>query len=198
MRRIQLIIAYDGTDYHGFAKQEHAITIQGTVENAIYSLTGKKVDLVGSGRTDAGVHAKGQCCIIDIDTPIPTERFAKALNSRLPKEIVIKEARDVKSDFHPRFMAKKKTYRYQILTSKVNDPFIGKYCYFYPYSLDIEAMKEAARRIEGTHDFKCFCASGSTVKDTVRTVYSIEVHEQDDIVYLDVCGNGFLYNMAPN
>ena len=147
MRRIQLIIAYDGTDYHGFAKQEHAITIQGTVENAIYSLTGKKVDLVGSGRTDAGVHAKGQCCIIDIDTPIPTERFAKALNSRLPKEIVIKEARDVKADFHPRFMAKKKTYRYQILTSKVNDPFIGKYCYFYPYSLDIEAMKEAARRI---------------------------------------------------
>lgn len=196
MRRIQLIIAYDGTDYHGFAKQEHAITIQGTVENAIYSLTGKKVDLVGSGRTDAGVHAKGQCCIIDIDTPIPTERFAKALNSRLPKEIVIKEARNVKADFHPRFMAKKKTYRYQILTSKVNDPFIGKYCYFYPYSLDIEAMKEAARRIEGTHDFKCFCASGSTVKDTVRTVYSIEVHEQDDIVYLDVCGNGFLYNMV--
>ena len=196
MRRIQLIIAYDGTIYHGFAKQEHAVTIQGTVEEAIHGLTGQKVDLIGSGRTDAGVHAKGQCCIIDIDTPIPIERFAKALNARLPKEIVIKDAREVKADFHPRFMAKKKTYRYQILTSQVNDPFIGRYCYFYPYRLDIEAMKEAARKIEGTHDFKCFCASGSTVKNTVRTVYSIEIQEQEDLIHIDVCGNGFLYNMV--
>lgn len=196
MRRIQLIVAYDGTDYHGFAKQEQIETIQGNLEKVIYNLTGQKVEVIASGRTDAGVHAKAQCCIIDIDTPIPTNRLAGALNGRLPKDIIIKEARDVKADFHPRFMAKKKTYRYQILTSPVNDPFIGKYCYFYPYSLDIEKMQEAASLIEGTHDFKSFCASGSSVKGTVRTVYSAKVKQEGDLVYLDICGNGFLYNMV--
>lgn len=196
MRRIQLIVAYDGTNYHGFAKQEQSETIQGNLERAIYNLTGQKVDVIGSGRTDAGVHAKGQCCIIDIETPIPTDRLAKALNGRLPGDIIIKEAKDVKDDFHPRFMAKKKTYRYQILTSPVNDPFIGKYCYFYPYELDLGLMQEAAKAIEGTHDFKGFCASGTTVKSTVRTVYSIEVKQIEDMIYFDVCGNGFLYNMV--
>lgn len=196
MRRIQLIVAYDGTNYHGFAKQEQTETIQGNLEKVIYNLTGQKVDVIGSGRTDAGVHAKSQCCIIDIDTPIPTHRLAKALNGRLPKDIVVKEARDVKADFHPRFMAKKKTYRYQILTSNVNDPFIGKYCYFYPYSLDLGRMKEAVKALEGTHDFKGFCASGTSVKGTVRTIYSIEVKQLEDMIYLEVCGNGFLYNMV--
>lgn len=196
MRRIQLIVAYDGTNYHGFAKQKNAITIQETLEKAIYRLTKQNIEVVASGRTDTGVHAKGQCCIIDINTRIPTERFAKALNSWLPSDIVVKEAMDVKSDFHPRFMAKKKTYRYQILTSSTNDPFIGKYSYFYPHELDIKKMQDGARYIEGTHDFKCFCASGSTVKDTVRTVYSIEIRQIADSIQIDVCGNGFLYNMV--
>lgn len=196
MRRIQLIVAYDGTDFHGFARQEHAVTVQGTLEEAIFNLTGQRVEVIGSGRTDAGVHARNQCCIVDIKTPIPTSRLAKALNGRLPQDIVIKEVMDVKADFHPRYMAKKKTYRYQILTSPVNDPFIGKYCYFYPYTLDIEKMQEAARAIEGTHDFKCFCASGSSVKNTVRTVYSIQVKKEGDLISVDICGNGFLYNMV--
>lgn len=196
MKRIQLIVAYDGTNYHGFAKQEHTVTIQGTIEEALYSLTKEKIEVVGSGRTDAGVHAKGQCCIIDTVTKIPTRNLQKALNDRLPKDIVIKEVMEVKPDFHPRFMAKKKTYRYQILTDQVNDPFIGPFCYFYPYQLDIEKMQEAAKKIEGTHDFKAFCASGSTVKSTVRTVYSVEVRKIDNLIQIDVCGNGFLYNMV--
>lgn len=196
MRRIQLIVAYDGTDFHGFAKQEDTVTVQGTLEKAIFNLTGQVVEVIGSGRTDAGVHARNQCCVIDIDTPIPTSRLAKALNGRLPRDIVVKEARDVKADFHPRYMAKKKTYRYQILTSPVNDPFIGKYCYFYPYTLDITSMQEAVRAIEGTHDFKCFCASGSSVKNTVRTIYGVEVKQEGDLISVDICGNGFLYNMV--
>lgn len=196
MKRIQLIVAYDGTQYHGFAKQKNAVTIQGTLEDTIYKLTKQKVDVVGSGRTDTGVHAKGQCCIIDIDTKIPIERFAKAMNSWLPDDIVIKDAREVKSDFHPRFMAKKKTYRYQILTSDTRDPFIDKYSYFYPHELDVAKMREAAKYIEGVHDFKCFCAAGSTVKDTVREVYCIDIQKSDDVIKIDVCGNGFLYNMV--
>lgn len=196
MKRIQLIVAYDGTKYHGFARQKNAVTIQEVVEREIFALTKQQVELVGSGRTDAGVHAKGQCCIIDIDTPIPVERLAKALNGRLPSDIVIKEAVEVKADFHPRYMAKKKTYRYQILTSLVNDPFIGKYCYFYPYTLDIERMKKGASLIEGTHDFKCFCSTGTSVKGTVRTVYSVDLVKTDDMITIDICGNGFLYNMV--
>lgn len=196
MRRIQLIVAYDGTNFHGFAKQDNAVTVQGTLEEAIFNLTGQRVEVIGSGRTDAGVHARSQCCVVDIKTPIPTSRLAKALNGRLPQDIVIKEVMDVKDDFHPRYMAKKKTYRYQVLTSPVNDPFIGKYCYFYPYTLDARKMQEAARAIEGTHDFKCFCASGSSVKNTVRTVYSIEVKKEGDLISIDICGNGFLYNMV--
>ncbi|WP_053983262.1 tRNA pseudouridine(38-40) synthase TruA [Niameybacter massiliensis] len=196
MRRVQLIVAYDGTNFHGFAKQNHAATIQGTIEKALYELTKEKIDLVGSGRTDAGVHAKGQCCIIDTNTTIPTKNLVKALNGRLPKSIVIKDAMDVKEDFHPRFMAKRKTYRYQILTSSVNDPFVGPFSYFYPYPLDIERMQKAAKYIEGEHDFKGFCASGSSVKGTVRTVYSIEVRKVDDLIQIDICGNGFLYNMV--
>lgn len=196
MRRIQLIVAYDGTNFHGFAKQNGAVTIQETIEKALYELTKEHIDLIGSGRTDAGVHAKGQCCIIDTNTIIPTKNLARALNGRLPKSIVIKDAIDVKEDFHPRFMAKKKTYRYQILTSHVNDPFIGPFSYFYPYKLDVEKMQKAAQYIKGEHDFKGFCASGSSVKTTVRTVYSIEVRKVDDLIQIDICGNGFLYNMV--
>lgn len=196
MKRIQLIVAYDGTHYHGFARQNNALTIQEVMEKAIEQLTKQKVEVIASGRTDTGVHAKAQCCIIDIDMKIPVERFAKAMNHWLPSDIVIKEAKEVKSDFHPRFMAKKKTYRYQILNSKTNDPFSGKYSYFYPYHLDVKKMQEGAKYIVGTHDFKCFCASGSTVKDTVRTVYSVDVRQQEHIIHIDICGNGFLYNMV--
>ncbi|MEF9960182.1 MAG: tRNA pseudouridine(38-40) synthase TruA [Niameybacter sp.] len=196
MRRIQLIVAYDGTTYHGFAKQNNAETIQEILEKALYSLTKEKIEVISSGRTDAGVHAKGQCCIIDTNTTIPSRNLMRALNGRLPKSIVVKEAVDVKPDFHPRYMAKKKTYRYQILTSLVNDPFIGPFSYFYPYPLDVTRMQAAAKYIEGEHDFKCFCAAGSSVKTTVRTVYSIEVRRIDDVIQIDICGNGFLYNMV--
>lgn len=197
MERIQLIVAYDGTNYHGFARQKNVThTIQQILEEAIEKVTKQKVDVVASGRTDTGVHALGQCCIIDIDTKIPIERFAKAINSQLPSDIIVREAVKVKSDFHPRYMAKKKTYSYQILTSKTNNPFVRRYVYFYPYKLDFDKMKEAASYMQGTHDFKCFCASGSSVKDTVRTIYDISVEKRDDVISINVCGNGFLYNMV--
>ncbi|MGL4363139.1 MAG: tRNA pseudouridine(38-40) synthase TruA [Cellulosilyticaceae bacterium] len=194
--RIQFIVAYDGTNYHGFAKQVNALTIQEVIETAIFNLTKQNVVIIASGRTDTGVHAKAQCCVADLTTSIPITRLAKALNSWLPNDIVIKEAKYVDDNFHPRYMAKKKTYRYQLLTAETSDPFIGKYCYFYPYKLDVDRMVEAAKYIEGTHDFKCFCASGSSVKGTVRTIYSLIISKKDDCIQIDVCGNGFLYNMV--
>lgn len=196
MKRLKFIVAYDGTNYHGFAKQPNAETIQETIQQAIYKLTQQHVEVIGSGRTDTGVHARGQCCIIDIETRIPVERFGKALNSRLPDDIIVRDVEEVTTDFHPRFGVKKKTYRYQILTSKVNDPFLRKYVYFYPTKLDIDQMRKAAKYIVGTHDFKCFCASGATTRTTERTVYSLEINQIDDLIQIDICGNGFLYNMV--
>ncbi|MEG0012922.1 MAG: tRNA pseudouridine(38-40) synthase TruA [Cellulosilyticaceae bacterium] len=196
MRRLKFLMAYDGTNYHGFARQPNAITVQQVIEDAIYSLTKQKVEVIGSGRTDTGVHAKGQCCIIDIETSIPTERFGKALNGRLPKDIVIRDVEDVSTDFHPRYAVKKKTYRYQLLTSRQNDPFVSNYVYFYPYHLNIDFMREAAEAIIGTHDFKCFCSAGTSVQTTVRTIYSLEIRQIDDMIQIDICGNGFLYNMV--
>lgn len=196
MKRIKFLVAYDGTAYHGFAKQKNAMTIQESLEKAIFDITKQEIEVVGSGRTDTGVHAKGQCCIIDIETSIPIERFGKALNSRLPKDIRVRDVEEVDKEFHPRFSVKRKTYRYQILTSQVDDPFLSKYVYFYPYPLDLEKMRRAANYIIGTHDFKCFCASGATVKTTERTVYSLEINLIDDMIQIDICGNGFLYNMV--
>ncbi len=196
IRRLQLIVAYDGTHYHGFAKQPNAITIQEIMETCIKKLIGQEVHVIASGRTDTGVHAMAQCCVVDVETTIPAKQFGRALNSKLPQDIVIKESSEVDPAFHPRYMAKRKTYRYQIYTGDTRDPFVGRYAYFYPRKLDVTRMKEAAEYIKGTHDFKCFCASGSAVNDTVRTIYSLEIEQQGDLIAIEVCGNGFLYNMV--
>ncbi len=196
MKRFKMIVAYDGTHYNGFAKQPMGVTIQGTLNEAIAKIVQHEVYTLGAGRTDRGVHAKGQCCTFDSDTLIPAERLAKAINSRLPEDITVKSVEEVSHTFHPRFGAKRKTYRYQILNAKIRDPFLYKYALLYPYNIDIELMRQAANEIVGTHDFACFCSAGSTVKDTVRTVYSIDIRKEEDLVTLDICGNGFLYNMV--
>ncbi len=194
--RFKLIVAYDGTDYHGFAKQDNALTIQEVLEKAIASVIGQDVRVIGAGRTDTGVHAKGQCCVFDAQTGIPVYSLIKAINSKLPKDITVKDIAIVPDDFQPRYAAKHKTYRYQILNSKIRDPFIYKYAYFYPYDLDITLMQEAAAYIVGEHDFKCFCSAGSSVVSTVRTVYELKITKQGDLITIDICGNGFLYNMV--
>ena len=191
-----MIVAYDGTNYHGFARQPGATTIQGMLEKAISKITQEEILTLGAGRTDRGVHAMGQCVTFDSETKIPVFRLARAINSQLPPDIVVQSVEEVDSEFHPRFGAKRKTYRYKILNTPVPDPFNYRYAYHYPYPIDIEKMQEAANRMVGVHDFACFCASGSTVKDTVREIYSIEVKREGNLVWADVCGNGFLYNMV--
>lgn len=196
MPRFKLVVAYDGTNYHGFAKQNNALTIQEVLERAIESVLQKPVEIVGAGRTDAGVHAKDQCCTFDGETSIQVRNLARAINSRLPNDIVVKEVQIAADDFHPRYAAKNKTYRYQILNSDTKDPFLYKYAYFYPYHLDIERMQEAAAYIIGEHDFKCFCSAGSGVHSTVRIIYDLSIIKQDELIHIDICGNGFLYNMV--
>ena len=194
MKRFKMIVAYDGTNYHGFAKQNEAITVQGTLEKAIQKITQEEVVSLGAGRTDAGVHAKGQCVTFDSLTKIPAERLLKAINSQLPPDIVVQSVEEVDESFHPRFGAKRKTYRYQIWCGKLPDPFTYRYALHYPYPLNETLMQEAAYSMVGEHDFACFCASGSQVKDTVRKIYSIDVKREGDMISIDICGNGFLYN----
>lgn len=196
MARYKLIVAYDGTNYNGFARQPNGTTIVETLEEAVEKIVQHKVYILGAGRTDTGVHAKGQCCIFDSDTKVPVERLAKAINSKLPMDIAVQSVEKVSDDFHPRFGAKRKTYRYQILNSKQRNPFLYKYALMYPYEINLEKMKAAAEKMVGTHDFKCFCAAKTDVKDTVRTIYDIHIYQQDDLISVDICGNGFLYNMV--
>ena len=191
-----MIVAYDGTNYNGFARQPNGVTIQETLEEAISKIVQHEVRTLGAGRTDQGVHAKGQCVTFDSETKVPADKLAKAINSQLPLDISVKSVEEVSMDFQPRFGAKRKTYRYQILNAQVRDPFLYKYSLQYPYNLDIELMQEAANEMVGKHDFACFCSAGSSVKDTVREIYSIEIKKHEDLVTVDICGNGFLYNMV--
>ena len=196
MSRYKMIVAYDGTNYNGFARQPNGITIQETLEKALEAIFQKPTLILGAGRTDTGVHAIGQCCTFESDTKIPVERLAKAFNSKLPPDITVKSVEQVSDAFHPRYGAKRKTYRYQILNAPIRDPFLYKYSLLYPYPLDIEKMQYAANQMVGEHDFACFCSAGSTVKDTVREIYFIHIHKENDLVTVDICGNGFLYNMV--
>lgn len=196
MKRFKMIVAYDGTNYNGFARQPNGVTIQETLEEAISKIVQHEVRTLGAGRTDQGVHAKGQCVTFDSETKVPAEKLAKAINSQLPLDISVKSVEEVSMNFQPRFGAKRKTYRYQILNAQVRDPFLYKYSLQYPYKLDIELMQEAANEMVGKHDFACFCSAGSSVKDTVREIYSIDIRKHEDLVTVDICGNGFLYNMV--
>ena len=141
MKRFKLIVAYDGTNYNGFAKQPNGTTIQGILEAAIAKIVQHEVRILGAGRTDSGVHAYAQCCVFDSETNIPVDRLEKAINSQLPPDISIKSVEEVSEAFHPRFGAKRKTYRYQILNSKIRDPFLYKYAFLYPYEMNVECMQ---------------------------------------------------------
>ena len=198
MRNIKLLLAYDGTNYHGFQKQNNTRlkTVQGTLEEALRVLTKEEVRVIGSGRTDAGVHAQGQVANFLSNTTIPQERFPLALNSLLPSDIVVWEAEDVPREFHARFDAVKKTYRYTIYNCRHLSPFWRHYAYHVPVPLDLEKMSAGARAFQGTHDFRGFCARDTAVKDFVRTIYACRVENEGPLVTITVTGDGFLYNMV--
>lgn len=196
MRNIKLIIEYDGKEFNGWQKQPDKLNIQGTIERAIGEITGEVIELNASGRTDAGVHALGQVANFKTESNIPIEKMAIAINSRLKKSIVIKSAEEVEERFHSRLSCKKKTYRYIINNSYQGTAIYRNLECHIATKLDVEKMKEAAKFFEGEHDFKAFKASGTSSKSSVRTIYKAEVYSEDDRIYIELTGNGFLYNMV--
>ncbi len=152
--------------------------------------------VTGCGRTDTGVHAKMYVCNFYAENTIPYEKFPMALNTKLPDDIICLSASEADDDFDSRYMAKKKTYSYYIKNSNIPDAFTKRYAWHYKYNLDLDKMKEAAKAFLGTHDFLGFAASGFTVKTTVRTIYSLEIEKKDDLISIDITGDGFLYNMV--
>ena len=196
MRRIKLIVAYDGTEYSGWQIQPEAPTIEMYLDKAIRELTGENVHVTGASRTDAGVHAYGNVAVFDTESTIPGDRFTFALNRFLPDSIVIQDSWEVSVDFHPRHCDTRKTYEYRILNTAVPLPQKRNFTWHVAGSIDIEKMKEAAAYIVGEHDFKSFCCVRTQAESTVRTIYSLEVLQEGSEIIIRIKGNGFLYNMV--
>lgn len=196
MRNIKITIQYDGRNYCGWQKQPDSLGIQGTIEKAIYEITNEEVKLIGSGRTDSGVHALAQTANFKISSSISIESIPMALNAKLPKDISVIEACEVNDDFHSRYSTKGKTYKYLIYNSKFRHPILNNISYQVKYELDFDKMCIESKSLLGTHDFKGFMSSGSSVKDTIRTIYDINIKKTDDLITLEISGDGFLYNMV--
>ncbi len=196
MRNVKLTIEYDGRDFKGWQKQNDKLNIQGEIERAIESITGENVELIGSGRTDAGVSALGQVANFKTECSIPIDKIPYALNTVLKKSIRIKKAEEVDERFHSRYTCKKKTYRY-IINNTEHGTAIYRYIqYHFPIKLDENKMNEAIKYLIGEHDFKSFKASGTSSKSSVRIIYDANVYREKELVIIELTGNGFLYNMV--
>lgn len=196
MKRVKLVVAYDGTNYCGWQIQPNGITIESVLNEALTKLLGEEIRVTGASRTDSGVHSLGNVAVFDTNTRIPPEKISYALNQRLPEDIVVQSSCEAAPDWHPRHCDSRKTYEYRILNRKFPMPTRRLDTYFTYYPLDVGKMQAAAARLEGTHDFKSFCSVNTQVEDTVRTIYSCRVKRQGDIITIRVTGSGFLYNMV--
>ncbi|MEK6564071.1 MAG: tRNA pseudouridine(38-40) synthase TruA [Candidatus Omnitrophota bacterium] len=216
MRNIKLIIEYDGTNYSGWQIQNspqsivhspQKKSIQEVIEKTLQRILREKVKIIGSGRTDSGVHALAQTANFKTNSSLALKKIQKALNSLLPADISIKEVWEADKDFHSRYRAKSKIYRYFILNSEIRSAFLDKHAWHIPYQLDVRLMRKESKALVGRHDFKSFCASGSSVKTTVRTIKKISVKEalspqlsalSSPAIIIEIEANGFLYNMVRN
>jgi tRNA pseudouridine38-40 synthase len=196
MRNIKLITEYDGTDFFGWQRQPNARTVQETLELAISDLTGEVCSIIGSSRTDTGVHAFAHASNFHTNSTIPAEKFAFALNTRLPQDVSVKASLEVDEGFHARFDTRGKQYRYLIYNSSHASAINRNRAFFVFKPLDIVKMKEAAEFFVGEHDFKAFMAVGGSSKTTVRTMFSSNILLKDEMIAFEIVGNGFLYNMV--
>ncbi len=203
MRRILLIVAYDGTNYHGWQLQNNGATIEGELNRAIKELTGEEVQVIGASRTDAGVHGMCNRAVFDTESAIPADKMAMALNTKLPDDIRVRESREVEADWHPRKVSTHKTYEYRIDCERVANPLMSRYAWHIDGPLDIRAMRKASNVLLGEHDFTSFCSVNGTALTNVRTIVDIEVLAEgaDEVsfegeIVLRITGNGFLYNMV--
>lgn len=201
MRRLRFQIAYDGSSFHGWQVQPGLPTIQGVLEQIIGKLEGKPVQVIGSGRTDAGVHAFAQVAAVSLQNPIPPDNFRRAVNRLLPHSIRISHVAEVPLEFHPRFDALHKTYEYRIFRDEVCPPFDRPFVFHYPYPLNESAMIDTARLFEGEHDFTAFAASDekdSLGRSKLRTIFHSAFARKDQSLVYSVTGSGFLKHMARN
>ncbi len=196
MKRIKLIVAYEGTNYNGWQVQPNGITIEGVLNGCLTALCGEPVAVIGASRTDSGVHSLGNVAVFDTRCKIPPEKIAYALNQRLPQDIVIQDSREVPPDFHPRRCESRKTYEYKILNRRFPSPLARRDTYFCYRKINLEHMQQAAQYLVGEHDFKSFCSIHTQAETTIRTIYELTVAKEKDLITIHVCGNGFLYNMV--
>ena len=196
MKRIKLIVAYDGTSYNGWQIQPGVRTIEGELNRALSELLSEDIQVIGASRTDSGVHALCNVAVFDTNTRIPGEKISYALNQRLPDDIRIQKSEEVDADFHPRHCDSRKTYEYRILNAEFPMPVKRLYSHFTYVPLEVSKMKEAAAYLVGEHDFKSFCATAAVVETTVRTITDLQVEKQGEEIVIRVTGTGFLYNMV--
>ena len=197
MRNIKIIIEYDGKNFAGWQIQPGKTSIQGEMQRALKDVTGEDIEIIASGRTDAGVHAYGQTANFKTNSKVPIQKIPYALNAKLPKSIVVKSAEEVDERFHSRYNAKGKTYKY-IINNNEFPSALDRYREFYmPSHLDKKAMRRALKKFEGEHDFKGFKSSGGNPKKTtVRTITKAEMRQHDGKIEIELTGDGFLYNMV--
>lgn len=196
MRSMKAVVQYDGTDYFGFQKQPGRRTIQGEIEQALHQIMKEPVRVTGAGRTDAGVHALGQVISLRTNCGIPIERVCIALNSVLPKDIVLAEAEEVCPEFNARRSARFRTYEYLILNTEYPSALLGRYAWWMPEDLDLRAMRRAASHLVGTHDFSAFALNARDDKTTVRELVELSLHRRSDVVRFTLTANAFLHSMV--
>ena len=196
MRNIKLIIEYDGTNYSGWQVQPNGVTVQEVMEEALARMLGERAALHASGRTDAGVHARGMVACFKTDKPLPLRAFREGLNTMLPGDIAVREASEAPLAFHPRFDAMAKHYRYTLLLDNLRSPLSRHTAWRVKGRLDVEAMRAACRLFVGEHDFAAFRGSNCAAKTTVRNIYSMELVQDGRFLHLDIKGSGFLKNMV--
>ena len=193
---IRLTIQYDGTAYHGYQIQPNGITVQEVIEKALSKMTGEDIHVVGCGRTDAGVHAIEYSANFHTNAKIAPQKYAMALNAQIPQDIRCLKSEQVSEEFHAKKSAIKKTYIYKIYNGEIMGAFLRNYAWHYKFPLDIKKMQKAAEAFVGEHDFGAFVAQGHSATTTIRTIYSLGVRKDGDIITIEVTGNGFLYNMV--
>ncbi len=196
MRRIKLIVSYDGTDYCGWQIQINGQTIEGELNQCLSSLFEEEILVHGASRTDSGVHALCNEAVFDTSKRMPAEKIAAALNVRLPEDIRILQSMEVEENYQPRKQNTIKTYRYYIEVGTILSPLQRKYVHLLRYQLDIEKMQQAANYLIGEHDFKSFCNIRSSAETTIRTITNIRIFKEDNLFVIEVAGTGFLYNMV--
>lgn len=196
MKRVKMIVAYDGTNYCGWQIQNNGLTIEEVLNKTLTELLKEKITVTGASRTDSGVHAEGNVAVFDTENRMPADKICFALNQRLPDDIRILQSEEVAPDYHPRKQNCVKTYEYKIMNRKIDIPTLRLYTHFCYYPLDVDKMREAGAYLVGEHDFKSFCTARGQAEETVRTIYSLDIEKTGDLITIRIKGSGFLYNMV--